>query len=147
MKQIFLIGLFLAAADFLKAQDIITLKTGEIIRAKVTEVGVNEVKYYKTGNLQGPLYVTSKADVALIVYTNGMKDVFTNADNQPSSSPSSNVIVVPQQAPQTVVVKRSARRGWPYIYPWFVPHIDLGHHIDVGHHDGGHGGGYHGGHH
>ena len=76
MKTIlFMIFLFLSSG-FLNAQGVVILKNGEIISAKVAEVGINEIKYYKTSNLQDPVYVASKADVAQINYSNGTKDVF-----------------------------------------------------------------------
>lgn len=144
MKTIILSAAFLFAATTVNAQDVITLKSGITINGKVSEVGINEIKYYKAENLQGPVYVTGKADVAQIAYSNGAKDVFASGGMQqatPQQSP--NVIVVPQQAPQTVIVERSYRRPWTScVYPFFTPHIDLGH-INFGGHGGRHGGGHH----
>lgn len=139
MKQLIALLIIVLSAFVSKAQDVITLKTGEIINAQVSEVGINEIKYYKSDNPQGPLYVAAKSDVAQIVYKNGSKDVFTSS--------SANNTTVAQQ-PNTVIVERPARRrnswgnGW--FYPLVTTHIDLGHH---GGHYGGHYGGHHGGHH
>lgn len=146
MKTILLICFLFVFAGFIKAQDMIAFKNGETINAKVTEVGVSEIKYYKTSNLQGPLYVTSKADVTQITYSNGTKDIFPvlNSPQLSGTQQPSNTVVVTQPVPQTVVVERRVRRPWPYI-PIFLPHIDIGHHIDLGHHGGGHG--RHHGHH
>ena len=52
MKQLFVIMTMLLSASVLYAQDIITLRTGETINGKVYEVGITEVKYYKSSNLQ-----------------------------------------------------------------------------------------------
>jgi len=62
------------------AQDIITLKNGEEIKAVVTEIELNVIKYKKFDNQTGPAYTVSKADVFMIKYENGTKDVF---DYQP----------------------------------------------------------------
>lgn len=68
----------------LGAQDIITLRTGDEVQAKITEVGVTEIKYKKWENLDGPLYALRKTEVFMIKYQNGTKDVFpiTNANGQ-----------------------------------------------------------------
>jgi hypothetical protein len=58
------------------SQDIITTKKGEDIEAKVLEVNVNEVKYKKYNNPQGPIYLLLKSDILLIRYENGTKDIF-----------------------------------------------------------------------
>jgi hypothetical protein len=138
MKSILFISILFFSASMLKAQDMIIFKNGETINAKVAEVGINEIKYYKSNNLQGPVYVVSKTDVTQITYSNGTKDVFPVVSNPQLSvsPPPSNTVVVTQ--PQTVVVERRVRRSWPYI-PVFLPHIDIGHHIDLGHHGGHHG--------
>ena len=137
MKSIFFISFLLVSAGVLKAQDMIVFKNGETISAKVAEVGINEIKYYKASNLQGPVYVASKTDVTQITYSNGTKDVFpvvSNTQLSVSQQPSNTVVVT---QPQTVVVERRVRRSWPYI-PVFLPHIDIGHNIDLGHHGRGH---------
>jgi hypothetical protein len=137
MKQLFVFIVMLLSASFLKAQDIITLRTGETINGKVAEVGTTEIRYYKSSNINGPLYVTTKADISQIVYENGSKDVFTAAQ-QPAT------VIVQQAVPQTVYVEQPVRRRnfwnnglW---YPVVTTHIDLGHH-------GGFYGGHHGRHH
>jgi len=139
MKQLIIMLVIVLSAGAANAQDVITLKSGETINAQVAEVGVSEIKYYKSDNPQGPLYVAAKSDVSQIVYKNGSKDVFT-------SSSANNTTVV--QQPNTVVVERPVRRrnywGSRWFYPLVTTHIDLGH---FGGHYGGHYGGHHGGHH
>lgn len=68
--------LFVAIAQNLCAQDVITLKTGEDINVKVLEVGSADIKYKKADNPDGPSYTVSKNDVFMIKYQNGSKDVF-----------------------------------------------------------------------
>lgn len=140
MKQLIALLIIVLSAFMSKAQDVITLKTGETINAQVAEVGITEIKYYKADNPQGPLYVASKSEVMQIVYKNGSKDVFTSSVNSGAAA----------QQQKTVIVERPVRRrnyrGGGWLYPLVTTHIDLGHH--GGWHYGGHyGGGHHGGHH
>jgi hypothetical protein len=58
------------------SQDIIILKTGEELQAKVDEVGLDAIKYKKFDNLTGPMYTIEKVKVFMIKYENGSKDVF-----------------------------------------------------------------------
>ncbi len=58
------------------AQDIITFKTGDEVKAKVEEVGTSEIVYKKFDNPTGVKYSVSKSDVFMIVYENGQKEVF-----------------------------------------------------------------------
>lgn len=58
--------------------DVITMRNGNDIRAKVLEVGISEVKYKDCGNLEGPTFTIAKKDVFLIKYANGSKTVFEN---------------------------------------------------------------------
>jgi len=74
MKQLLAFIVMLLSASMLYAQDIITPRSGETINGKVSEVGINKVKYYKSSNLQGPVYVAAKADISQIVYENGSKE-------------------------------------------------------------------------
>ena len=61
-----------------KSQDLITKKTGEDISSKVVEINLNEVKYKKWDNQDGPLISISKSDILMIRYQNGTKDLFNN---------------------------------------------------------------------
>jgi hypothetical protein len=56
--------------------DIITLKNGDEITAKVLEVSQTSIKYKKCNNLDGPLMIESIDNVFMIKYVNGSKDVF-----------------------------------------------------------------------
>jgi hypothetical protein len=79
--------LVLFALGFCQSQDLITKKTGEDIKAKVTEITASEVKYQLFDNLSGPVYSLNKSEVLLIKYENGTKDIFTNSNqSQPSVS-------------------------------------------------------------
>lgn len=60
----------------IQAQDIITLKSGEDINAKVTKLGDTEIEYKKWDNQDGPIYSKKLSEVFSVKYQNGQKDVF-----------------------------------------------------------------------
>ncbi len=59
-------------------QDKIIKKNQEILTGKIIEVGIAEIKYKTSDNLNGPDYVITKNDVLLIVYENGKIDKITS---------------------------------------------------------------------
>ncbi|MDR1652776.1 MAG: hypothetical protein LBS01_03845 [Prevotellaceae bacterium] len=73
MKKIYLIAAALVCSHALFAQDIIILKDGEEIKAKVQEIGLDNVKYKKYENQAGPTYTLMKFDIFMIKYENGAK--------------------------------------------------------------------------
>lgn len=79
--------LFLFIYTFSNAQDIIFLKNGEEIKAKVKEVTQTEIKYLKFENQESPIYSLSKAQVLMVKYENGSKDIFEKADSFIESNP------------------------------------------------------------
>ena len=57
MKKLFSAVVLMAIACVSAwSQDLITKRTGEDIKAKVTEVGQTEIKYKKYDNPDGPVY-------------------------------------------------------------------------------------------
>ena len=77
MKK-FLIGIMILAGSALvaSAQDVITTRSGEDIQAKVEEVSPVIIKYKRYSNPDGPVYTINTAQVLMIRYENGEKDVF-----------------------------------------------------------------------
>jgi hypothetical protein len=63
------------------SQDIIIKRDGSEISARIVEVGVSEIKYYKVGTTS-PVYAVKKAEVFMIRYENGNKDVFEKEQTQ-----------------------------------------------------------------
>ena len=77
MKKIGLtLGITFLTITFCFSQDVITLKTGEDINAKIIEVGVSDIKYKKFDNIDGPSFTILKSDVLMTRYKNGTKDVY-----------------------------------------------------------------------
>ena len=68
------------------AQDIITLKNGTEIMAQVLEVNINDVRYKKYSNLDGPIYTEAKRNILRIEYANGEKDEFAVLPQQQPSN-------------------------------------------------------------
>lgn len=82
--------LMMFPANNMHAQDIIILKNGDEIKSKIQEVSIDQVKYKKWENLDGPNYASLKSEIFMIKYQNGTKDVFniqttTNSENSAAS--------------------------------------------------------------
>lgn len=67
------------------AQDIITLKSGDEIKARVEEISSTEVRYKRFENLQGPTIIVAKSDVFFINYENGTREVITPLEEAPAA--------------------------------------------------------------
>ena len=85
-RALFILAVFTAGVLSAKAQDVITLKSGEEIKAKVTEISAMEIKYKRFENLDGPTIVIEKAKVFAINYENGTREVFKD-DVAPVTEP------------------------------------------------------------
>lgn len=77
-KRIFLLTVLLAFAAVAVAQDVITLKNGDEINGKVTKVTSTEIEYKLASNPDGPTYTKPVAEIFMVKYENGQKDVFNN---------------------------------------------------------------------
>ena len=78
-KTIILLAVLFGGMAILSAQDIITLKSGDEIKALVQEVGTDDVKYKQYDNAGSPTYTLRKTDIFMIKYANGERVVFTDA--------------------------------------------------------------------
>lgn len=58
--------------------EVITMKDGTDIDAKVIEIGTTEIKYKNCDNQDGPTIVVLKKDVFSIKYTNGKKEMMSS---------------------------------------------------------------------
>lgn len=97
MKNLLTTALLLMATLNTWAQDILFFHDGRELQTKVTEVGANEVKYHRFDNLDGPVFVSPKAELFMIKYKNGTKEMI-----QATAPAATQVAPTPvQQAPQT----------------------------------------------
>ena len=74
-KSGLLIFLFLNAYNSF-SQDLFIYKNGEELNVKVLRINKNDISYKKYSNLNGPEYIEDKANLFMIKYENGTKDIF-----------------------------------------------------------------------
>jgi hypothetical protein len=123
MKRIVLVFLAIFSMSmFCFSQDLITLKSGEQIRSKILEISPTDIRYKKFDNQSGPVYVVVKSDVADILYENGTRDVFSQAQpkQEPviSDKPSENVVTHNNPTPTAEAPKQSRFLiGFSGVYP------------------------------
>ncbi len=70
------VALLLASLSTAKAQDTITLRSGDQIQAQILKISDTEVEYKEWNNLTGPTRIKNVADIFMIQYENGTKEVF-----------------------------------------------------------------------
>jgi hypothetical protein len=101
--------------------DIIILKTGREILAKVLEIGNAEVKYKMCDNLDGPTFTMVKAEIFMIKYPNGTSTVIN--EGTPSEV---------KKAADSTGISYSGERHipgiiiWGFVFSvlgWFVPYV------------------------
>jgi hypothetical protein len=80
MKYILLFILLTCSLNIIKAQDTLSMRSGENILVKVIEVGTSEVKYKKLDNLNGPVFSMLKSDLLMIKYENGTNEDFSKEE-------------------------------------------------------------------
>jgi hypothetical protein len=56
--------------------DTIVLKNGDIVQARVAEIGQREIRYRKCEDAEGPVIVIGISEVFMIKYPNGTRDYF-----------------------------------------------------------------------
>ena len=75
-KLFFVIAALFCGIISVFAQDVIVLKNGNEINAIVLEVGIDNVKYKRFDNPNGPNYTLLQSAILMITYENGTQDVF-----------------------------------------------------------------------
>ncbi len=103
MKKISIVLLLLLSSLFAFSQDIITMRDGSKIEAKVTEVGSKDILYKRFSNLNGPVYTLDVEDVALINYESGAIDKFNMMYNEKPSYASNNSRMDPSELGSNVI--------------------------------------------
>lgn len=86
--------------------DQIVLRNGDVVDAKVKEVGVTEIRYKKCDRLDGPDYTILKRDILSIKYSNGEIERFsaaTNSSNNNNNAPASSQNDGPRTDPFAIV--------------------------------------------
>jgi hypothetical protein len=80
MRQPLFISLFVFLGLIGYAQDRIFMRDSTILYGKVTEVGLDKIKYTKAELPQGPSYEILKSDVIKLVYRSGYTEVISVAN-------------------------------------------------------------------
>lgn len=108
--------------------DIIILKNGDEISAKVLEVNQYEVKYLMCDNIYGPTFTVNKSEIFKINFSNGTSTVFTQPNSNRSNDndsiiPKSNN---PKDKSFLVTVLLWAFLGGLGIHRFYLGHIGMG---------------------
>lgn len=72
------------------AQDVLVKRNGDELQVKVLKISQAEVEYKKWSNQDGPTYTLPKADVFMVKYQNGDKDVFS--ETAPTNAPATSTM-------------------------------------------------------
>lgn len=103
------------------SQDLIVKKNGDEIQAIVKEITINEIKYKRFDNPEGPLISLAKEDVFMIKYQNGTTEILGKQTQEPVKPPSENAYVHPAQPKETPAIRPTnlsgPRLGATYISP------------------------------
>lgn len=113
MKRLLLI--FALIGLKLNAQDTIRFKNGITKAVKVSEIGLNEVRYNDFNNLTGPIYVVNKKEITSIRYSNGTEDKFSELEttsqstvttSNPANKTSPTKVIIPP-ANDKILIKKN----------------------------------------
>lgn len=86
MKRLFIFFIVFTffAGHFLNAMDLIILRDGNVIEARVVEISATEIRYRRIDHLDGPIIVISVDRVLSIRYENGRIEVFEATQQTPA---------------------------------------------------------------
>ena len=104
--------------------DVIIFKTGQEIKARVLEIGINEIKYKECGNTNGPTFTRNKSEVFMIKYPNGTSTVFSSENNK--SNRKTNETGNGATKSQTVAFILCFLVGVLGIHRFYLGHIGIG---------------------
>lgn len=85
MKKLTLLLLAVLYINTIQAQDIIIKLSGDELHVKVMEITLTDVLYHKPDSLQGRIYSVPKAEVFMVKYANGAKEVITQFSSDEDS--------------------------------------------------------------
>lgn len=81
MRFSFTIAYLIMSTLIIFAQDIISMRNGDIIKARIQEISKSEIKYKKHSNPNGPLFIVDRGDVLSILYANGEQEIIEGNTN------------------------------------------------------------------
>jgi hypothetical protein len=100
------------------AQDLIVLRDGNMIEAKVIEISPTEIRYKRSDNLEGPTIVIPADRVLSIKYKNGTQEII-NANANTGQKNTQTKPVTLAMDPDKFIFAMSANPGSLLTYPSF----------------------------
>jgi len=97
MKKLFFIFFFTSICSISYSQDLIMLKNGSKVEAKVVEITSTSIKYYKFDQQDGPIRILEKHEVSEIVYENGESEKFNVSAPAPRQSSQNESLTRPSK--------------------------------------------------
>lgn len=82
MKRLLMIVVLSLPGLAMGAQDLIVRRDGQSVKAKITEVNPDNVRYKRFDNLEGPTFTILLSDIQSITYENGTTDAITGNSNE-----------------------------------------------------------------
>ena len=82
MKRLLIIVVLSLPGLTVGAQDLIVRRDGQSVKAKITEVNPDNVRYKRFDNLEGPTFTILLSDIQSITYENGTTDSITGNSNE-----------------------------------------------------------------
>lgn len=76
LRSLLLALALLLTASAVQSQDLLIKHNTEEIQVKVVEITPTDIRFRRTDNPEGPLYIVRKAEVRLIRYANGSQEEF-----------------------------------------------------------------------
>ena len=109
-------ALFLLAGGIfsVNAQDLIALRDGNIIEARVIEISPTEIRYNRFDHLDGPVIVIPAASVLSIRFENGMVEIIRAAPLQPLQ-PAARAERPPRTIPIVNSIGVDLMAGWDFL--------------------------------
>lgn len=82
MKTILFVLFILVGTSKIYSQDTIHFLDNTIKIVKVTEINVDDIKYKRFDNLDGPVYVANKSEIERIIFSNGLVEKFKSSESK-----------------------------------------------------------------
>ena len=113
-KSIFTLLAFIAINFTVFSQDVITVKAGEDIQAKILELSTTEIKFKKFDNQTGPTFTILKSTVLMVRYENGTKDIFNQTEElkTPSKTPNEDMRMKGRRDAEMNYTGKKSGAGW-----------------------------------
>lgn len=93
MKHLYFLLIFASCFLSMSAQDILVRKCGEVENVKVLEVSPTEVKYKKSNNEDGPVFIEKRSNLYSVKYKNGEVQIFNEMDKTTSRKDTEQKVV------------------------------------------------------